>query len=459
MAIDREDEMDRREFLQSATLVASAAGAATALAATAAHAAGETAPAAIPQPVAKAGEPMTRRWLEQRWLIDNIIKANGIDWDQPRSIYLNAPCGFEAGADFAAVRQRVQKYADVAPAFEAGARRREAKALAAQEAQDHVSARENYFVAAVLWAAAQWPIDQANEQNIAYNRKKRECYEAYGKLADHKVETAWVPFQGKALPAWFHLPPGYSGGKIPSVWTIAGMDGCKEAGCALYGDRFLNRGIAVLAIDGPGSYESPLLGIHASVPNWQEAGRAIYGWLAARPEIDPQKIGIVGASFGSFYGTVAGAAEPRHALVAASGTCLEPGCHTIFEEASPTFKKRYMFMAGIDDEAKFNEFMKTLSLDGIADKLKMPYLIIAGEADELSPLEFTDRQLKQMTAPRQLVVYQDSRHSVGGVPAAVLGPSPSGLLADWVAARFAGKPFKTERWFVDAVGRVTKTAL
>ena len=446
--------MDRREFLQSATL----AGAAT-LAANVANAADESVSIAIAKPEPHVGEPMTKRWLEQRWLIENVIRANGIDWDQPRSIYLNAPCGFEASGDFAALRQRVQKYADIAPAFEAAAIRREAKAKEALAVQNSVWARENFFIAAVLWAGAMWPIDEVNDKILSYNQKKRECYEAYAKLADHRVETAWVPFQGKALPGWFHLPPGYQGGRIPAVWTISGMDGCKEAGVALYGDRFLSRGIAVLAIDGPGSYESPLLGIYTSVPAWQDAGRAIYGWLAARSEIDAERIAIVGASFGSFYGTVAASGEPRHAAVAASGTCLEPGCHTIFEEASPTFKKRYMFMAGIPDEQKFNAFMPTLSLDGIADKLKMPYLTIAGEADELSPLAFADRQFTMMSAPRQLVVYQDSRHSVGGVPSAVLGPSPSALLADWVAARFAGKPFASERWFVDAIGRVTKTPL
>jgi dienelactone hydrolase len=368
------------------------------------------------------------------------------------------PCGFEGLGDFAAIRQRVQKYDDIAPAFEAVARRREARAREAQAVGQNVWARENYFIAAVLWAGAMWPIDSANDQILAYNKKKRECYEAYAKLADHRVETAWIPFQGKALPGWFHLPPGYQGGRIPAVWSILGMDGCKEAGVALYGDRFLSRGIAVLAIDGPGSYESPLLGIYASVPNWQQAGRAIYAWLANRAEIDPGKIAIVGASFGSFYGTVAGAAEPRHAAVAASGTCLEPGCNTIFNLASPTFKKRYMFMAGIHDEAKFDIFMKTLTLEGVADKIKMPYFIIAGESDELSPLKFTDRQFKAMTAPRFLAVYQDSRHSVGGIPSAILGPSPSALLADWIAARFAGKSFSSERWFVDATGRVTKTA-
>src|ERR1700741_380433 len=109
--------MDRREFLQSASLAATA-GAASALAAGAAASAAENAAVAIPQPVRTTGEPVTRRWLEQRWLIDNIIRANGIDWDQPRSIYLNAPCGFEANADFAAIRARVQKMADIGPAFE-----------------------------------------------------------------------------------------------------------------------------------------------------------------------------------------------------------------------------------------------------------------------------------------------------------------------------------------------------
>jgi len=64
-----------------------------------------------------------------------------------------------------------------------------------------------------------------------------------------------------------------------------------------------------------------------------------------------------------------------------------------------------------------------------------------------------------MQAPRQLVVYQDSRHSVGAVPAANLGPTPSVLIADWMAARLAGKPFESERWDVDATGRVTRTAL
>src|SRR5438552_465193 len=208
--------MDRRHFLQSATVAAGA------MAANAASAQSDNVRGAVMNEAAgkELRAPQARRFVEQRWLIDNIIRANGIDWDQPRSIYLSAPCGPEATADFAAIRLRVQKFADASPAFEATAKRREAKARAAETAGELVTARENLFMAAVHWGAAQWPIDENNEQNLGYNERKRACYTSYAGLADHRVEAAWIPFRGQALPAWLHLPLGYSSGRIPAVISI-----------------------------------------------------------------------------------------------------------------------------------------------------------------------------------------------------------------------------------------------
>src|SRR5260370_12460873 len=122
------------------------------------------------------GPPRSRRWIEQRWLVDNVIRANGIDWDQPRSVYLSAPCGIEATADFAAIRQRIQKFADASPAFEATARRREAKARAAEAAGEPVTARENFFMAAGPSGAAQGPIDENAAHKLASKERKRACY-------------------------------------------------------------------------------------------------------------------------------------------------------------------------------------------------------------------------------------------------------------------------------------------
>ena len=400
---------------------------------------------------------VTRRWTEQRWLLDNIIRSVGIDWDQPRTISYNTPCGPEANADFAGIRERVKKYADISPAFESAARRRETKARAAEDAGELVTARNNYFYAAILYAASQWPHDENSDKNLVLNTAKRDCYTRYARHADHRVEAAWVPFQGKALPGWLHLPPGYTSGKLPAVWSIPGMDGFKEANVALYGDRWLARGIAVLALEGPGQYESAVNGIHVSVPNWAAAATAVMNWMADRPELDPQRIAVTGNSFGSFFGTLAAAHESRFRACAVSATCLEPGCHTIFEEASPTFKRRFMYMAGYTDEDKFNAFCRTLTWEAHAEKIRVPYLCVAGEADELSPLEHTERLLQTLQCPKQLVVYQDSRHSVGNVPSANLGPHPQSLAADWMHARLNDKPFASERWYVDASGRVIKT--
>jgi dienelactone hydrolase len=398
----------------------------------------------------------TRRWIAQRWLVDNVIRSVGIDWDQPRSINYNAPCGPEANADFAVIRERVKKYADISPAFETAARRREAKAIAAGEADELVTARQNYFIAAIQYAASQWPHDENNDKNLTLNERKRECYTRYAELADHKVEAAWVPFNGRALPGWFHLPPGYQSGRIPAVVSIPGMDSFKEANVALYGDRWLSRGIAVLAIDGPGQYESAVLGIHVSMENWIEAARAIMQWLRSRPEVDPERIGIAGQSFGSFFATISCASEPRYKACAVAATCLEPGFHTIFEEASPTFKQRFMYMSGYTDEDEFDQFVRTLTWEGHAEKIRAPYLCIAGEMDELSPPEHTERFMKTLSCPKRLVVYQDCRHSVGNVPSTNLGPTPAVMAADWMHARLAGKPFASERWFVQSNGQVVR---
>ena len=92
-----------------------------------------------------------------------------------------------------------------------------------------------------------------------------------------------------------------------------------------------------------------------------------------------------------------------------------------------------MYMSGITDEAKFDEFRKTITWEGHAEKILVPYLCVAGEAEELSRLVHSERLLQFVKGPKQMVVYQDSRHSVGHVPAANLGPfRPSSSRIGWL---------------------------
>jgi pimeloyl-ACP methyl ester carboxylesterase len=50
----------------------------------------------------------------------------------------------------------------------------------------------------------------------------------------------------------------------------------------------------------------------------------------------------------------------------------------------------------------------------VEEKMHMPFLCIAGGSDELSPIENTMRLFGALPGPRQVVIYEESRHWVGG---------------------------------------------
>jgi hypothetical protein len=71
------------------------------------------------------------------------------------------------------------------------------------------------------------------------------------------------------------------------------------------------------------------------------------------------------------------------------------------------------------------------------------------------------RLFDTLAGPRRLVIYEESRHSVGGgvSSALLLGPNATDLSANRIAARFAGLPFPSERWFVSNAGTIATSQL
>ncbi len=458
--------MDRRAFLHSGSLAA-AAGAAIANGAVPVAAA-ETKLADSTSRQAShdwshrtpKGPPVIRRFDEQRWVLDNVIQANGVDWDQSHTGVAIRAGGPSVVPDMDELRQRVKRLVDIGPAFEALAKKREQTAKDAEQAGDKAAARDNYFLAANYWASAMWTIDEVNQKLKMLNDRKRENFDKYAALADHRIEWVELPYRGKTLPAIFHLPPNYqSGTKVPVIVVVSGMDGFKERSVALHKDAWMERGYAVLAFEGPGYWEPPVRGIYVDVPGWAEAARTVADWLVKRPEVDAGKIGMTGVSYGSFFTAIMMAADARYKACAVVGTCYEPGGETIFNQASPTFKKRFMFMSGITDEREFDEFRKTIDWNGYAQKVKGAYIVACGEYDQLCPLEHTEAFMKALGGPKQLLVYEGGNHSILLTSATKNGPEPRAYQAEWMAARLEGKPFNNERWFIEANGNVVKAAL
>ncbi|MGH3328251.1 MAG: alpha/beta hydrolase family protein [Streptomycetales bacterium] len=383
-----------------------------------------------------------RRWHEQRWLIDSVLRTDGLEWDQPRVAYTLRPMGVDAVPDFRVAESRISKFSDITPVFRELAERRERLARAAEQDGRHVAAREHYFHAALLYVTAEWPIWQDSADLVALDDHKNACYGSYARLADHHVERVEIPFGDAHLPAWFHLPPGYGGGPTHAVISCGGMDAPKELNVNLYGDKFLQRGFAVLAFDGPGQGEAPILGVKFTPTNWIDAGEAVLNWLSDRPEIDPERVVGFGLSFGSYWMSQIAATQPRLLGAAVGLVCHEPGGHMIFDMASPSFKARFMWMSGLEhDEPAFDAMAQQIDLRPLISRMQVPWLVIAGDEDELSPIAHSYELARMCPAPAPMLVYQQGRHALSlPTPSVALGPSWLPYAADWLLDRVNGAP-------------------
>jgi fermentation-respiration switch protein FrsA (DUF1100 family) len=409
-------------------------------------------------------ERKVKRWKDQRWLIDTAIQAVGMEWDQPRLNYTMYPAGPDAIGDFRGVGMRVRKFADMHREFAAAARRREAKAAAFEAQGRAISARESYFIAALLYSAARWPIFESSAVAIGYNDRMVACYDKFAALMNRPIERVEVPFgaAGQSLPGYLHLPRHPKPGeKFPCAIAIDGMDASKEIMVSMYGDKFLERGIAQFAYDGPGQGECTYRNILVTETNHMDAARAVYAWLSRHPHIDVDRSVIWSVSMGTFFGLQAAAAlgdKIRGAAVAF--VCHEPGLVSLMDRSAPSFKMRFMYMSGHSDEDEFDRFVGKFSLLPIAGDIRCPVLIQAGEDDELSPLEFSDQLVGQIRAPKKLVIYEGERHAIGGNNlSSSLGENWFAMLADWCLDRVDGKAAPSERVFIDSLGRANTTPL
>jgi hypothetical protein len=187
-----------------------------------------------------------RRWAEQRWLTDATLRASGVELASKATAG-----GIDSVGDFQAVASRIKKFDDMHRELAAQARKREAKAVAFEKQDRPVSARESYIIASLLWSAAQWPLFEINDDYTVYEEAMNRTYGRFIRLMDRPIERIEIPFAGKSLPGYLHLPhvPAV-GERFPVVIAIGGLDTNKETQVAIYGDRCLARGMAVFAYDG-----------------------------------------------------------------------------------------------------------------------------------------------------------------------------------------------------------------
>ena len=227
------------------------------------------------------------------------------------------------------------------------------------------------------------------------------------------------------VPSVLLLPTSASSADpAPAALLLHGYTSRKERMADSIGMALLARGVASLAVDlplhgeratgqGRASFRNPL----ALVAQWRlaldEAGLSL-GYLAARREIDRERVAVVGYSLGSFLGVTVAARDPRvRALVVAAG-------------------------GDLPDDLPFDRLIRSVvdPLRSVRQLDGRPLLVVHGRRDRTVTPAQARRLFEAAEEPKELR-WWDAGHW--------LGPAPIADAADWLAATLGAAPQKARR--------------
>jgi alpha-beta hydrolase superfamily lysophospholipase len=358
----------------------------------------------------------------QQWMLDWMIKTTGreqnFQYDERR---------FPPDAKTYRMIPRVM--------FKHGAKK-ERIARAADERGHAQTAISLYHEAVEDYRHGQHAIfeDDNPEKQYIHDRMSA-CYDRIIALSDGRIERIEIEWAGHRMSGILHLAAG--SGPAPLVLFCPGMDMTKEAQPHPIDNVFAARGLHVLAIDGPGQGVSNLRKVRVTADNYERAGSAFLDHVVERADVDADRIAVSGFSMGSHWGTRIAARDDRVKAVATAAATYGSK-RPLFQLASPRFKQIFMYMAGIHDEAEFDELAAELGLVDQAADVTCPSLQVIGEYDPLCYLEDAYEVYRRIAGPKELWVIENDFH----VPLNI--PNLGGLdvypyLADWLRDALDGR--------------------
>lgn len=362
----------------------------------------------------------------QQWMLDLALNMRGRVQNFERDD-LEVPAG-----------KRARNYRMLPKVWREAAVRHEKLAIRAQSHGANETAVFHYDHAIEAYRMAQHPIYYDDHPVKLYLcGKLNEMVDRRTKVASYPIERVEVPFgNGKTISCLLHLLPDRR--KAPVVIYVPGMDQTKEVFPKAFHNIALSRGFHVLAMDGPGQGNSNIQKIRAVGENYERAGAAVISYLVKRPEVDAKKIAIYGISMGSFWSLRLSSYDHRAAAVISSVACFNP-TDTIFSQSSPRFKQMFMYMAGYEDEQKFDkEVAQHMTVRGYLGKVKCPTLLVTGEFDPLCPLEGAVEAFEDLKVPKEMWVIENQFHPLWGLPN-LGGMDCHDYVLDWLHALFSGK--------------------
>jgi alpha-beta hydrolase superfamily lysophospholipase len=299
------------------------------------------------------------------------------------------------------------------------------------ERQGHLAtARSWYLAAAACYRVGQVPLPDGDPAKVAMYRQLIDAYGSAGALTEPPIEHVSIDWGGGQLMGWLLRPSTAS--NPPAVIVMGGFDGWREE-YHVGATHLVERGLAVLLMDGPGQGETRLFGGLTMGLDVSDAFSAMIDYLQREPRLNGD-VGIWGNSMGGFLAAHTAIRDTRLLACCVNGGTVRP---IEFPLRFPRMVEKVQALLGIDDP---DLAMRTLAkLELTADDLaglRCPLLVLHGTPDQVF-LVANARQLHDAAASKDKtwLEWADGDHCIYNHSL-----EKHTLIADWFADRLSPEP-------------------
>jgi dienelactone hydrolase len=243
-----------------------------------------------------------------------------------------------------------------------------------------LSANEFYLRAFRFYRAAIVYQEDTDDTMMPGYLKMMEMYNKAWEMARPPFERVKLVVDGNELDGYFRKPGGPAGTRYPTVINYLGADSMAEA-TVLGRGSYVARGLAFLVIDLPGQGASKRLKHLYMQPDTERYVSDLVDYLETRPDVDPNRIGLLGQSMGGYSAPRAAASEPRIKAVSVAA-----GSHDLLRDLFdyfPPIQERMRWIIGARDLVDARSKMREYTVEGVAHRIECPMLIGYGPTDRI----------------------------------------------------------------------------
>jgi len=309
-----------------------------------------------------------------------------------------------------------------------------------------LSAGEKYGRAATYYLTCERLQGHGAPGRLELYRRFLEVFARGVALSKENCERVEIPYEGKHLAA-LYVQAESAQGRAPLLVQVNGLDSTKEMKYRVGLPAWLaTRGVSSLVVDQPGTGEALRLYGMTARHDSEHWASPIVDWLEQRNDVDAKRIGMEGVSLGGYYCPRAVAFEPRYAcgvVWGANHDWRDVQKRRLEREGSlpvPHYWSHVCWVWGAKDIDDFMRIAENVHLDGVLDRIKVPFLVTHGEKDSQIPVKWAHRTYEQLvnSPKRELKIFTERE---GGVQHSSFDNSINAghYIADWVAETLGGR--------------------